>query len=119
MIWLWLQSCTPHAYAEEPAPSQEPKPEATRAEPTKEAEENREKEAEETKRLTELFLRNQSVFLRKGEMMVEFDSFYNRNSQQNLVPVNGGAALVQTTRRFFDNAIIARYGFLTDGWRSI
>src|SRR5215218_9348821 len=107
LVWMWLQSSTPHASAEETAPSQEPKREATQVEPTKEAEENRQKEAEETKRLTELFLRNQSVFLRKGEMMVEFDSFYNRNSQQNLVPVNGGLALVQTTRRFFDNAIIA------------
>jgi hypothetical protein len=112
---MWLQSSTPHVYAQEPAASQELKREATQAGQTKEAEENRQKEAEETKRLTELYLRNQSVFLRKGEVMVEWDTFYNRNSQQNLVPVTGGVALVQTTRRFVDNTIIARYGFLTDG----
>ncbi|HZS11664.1 MAG TPA: hypothetical protein VFA38_05395, partial [Nitrospirales bacterium] len=35
------------------------------------AEENRQKEAEEARRATELYLRNQNVFLRKGELMVE------------------------------------------------
>jgi hypothetical protein len=47
----------------------------------------------------------------KNEVMIELDTFYNRNSQQNLIPVTGGVALVQTTRRFVDNTIIARYGF--------
>jgi hypothetical protein len=81
----------------------------------KEVEENRQKEAEETKRLTELFLRNQSVFIRKGEFMVELNSFYNRNSRTTLVPIGGGVAVAQETRRFFDTTIIGRYGLLTDG----
>ena len=115
LVWMWLQSSSPHAYAQEPGAPQTSKQQAGSAEQTKEAEENRQREAEETKRLTELYLRNQSVFLRKGEVMVELDTFYNRNNQQNLVPTNGGVAVVQTTRRFVDNTIIARYGFLTDG----
>jgi hypothetical protein len=78
-------------------------------------EENRAKEAEEAKRLTELYLRNQNVFLRKGELMLELDSFYNRNNQQEFVPVSGGAIPVNTTRRFFNTLLIARYGVLTDG----
>lgn len=90
-------------------------PEATTSQQQQESEENRKREAEETKRLTELYLRNQSVFLRKGELMVEVNTFYYRNSQQNLVPVNGGIAPVQTTRRFIDTNLIVRYGFLTDG----
>jgi hypothetical protein len=81
----------------------------------KEVEENRQKEAEEAKRLTELFLRNQSVFIRKGEFMVELNSFYNRNSRTTLVPIGEGVAVAQETRRFFDTAIIGRYGLLTDG----
>lgn len=90
-------------------------PEATTSQQQQESEENRKREAEETKRLTELYLRNQSVFLRKGELMVEVNTFYYRNSQQNLVPVNGGIAPVQTTRKFIDTNLIVRYGFLTDG----
>jgi hypothetical protein len=81
----------------------------------KEVEENRQKEAEEAKRLTELFLRNQSVFIRKGEFMVELNSFYNRNSRTALVPIGGGVAVAQETRRFFDTTVIGRYGLLTDG----
>jgi hypothetical protein len=81
----------------------------------KQEEEDRKKEAEEAQRLTELYLRNQSVFLRKGELMLEMNTFYNRNSFMNLVPINGGAAVVRETRRFFDTTLIARYGILTDG----
>ena len=50
-------------------------------------------EAEEAQRLTELFLRNQSVFIRKGELMVELNTFYNRNSRQAFQPFPGGGAL--------------------------
>ena len=81
----------------------------------KQQEEDRQREAEEAKRLTELYLRSQSVFLRKGELMVELNTFYHRNSRQELIPVQGGAALVHETRRFLDTTLVARYGFLTDG----
>jgi hypothetical protein len=80
-----------------------------------EGEENRQKEAEEAKRQTELFLRNQSVFIRRGEFMVELNSFYNRNSRTTLQPIGGGVATAQETRRFFDTTVIGRYGLLTDG----
>jgi hypothetical protein len=80
-----------------------------------EVEQNRQKEAEESKRLNELFLRNQSVFIRKGEFMVELDSFYNRNSRTTLQPIGEGVAIAQETRRFFDTSVIGRYGLLTDG----
>jgi hypothetical protein len=81
----------------------------------KQKEENRQEEAEEAKRLTELYLRSQSVFLRKGELMVELNTFYNRNSRQDLIPVQGGVAVVNQTRRFLDTTLVARYGILTDG----
>jgi hypothetical protein len=78
-------------------------------------EENVQRAAEETQRLTELFLRNQSVFIRKGELMVELNTFYNRNSRTSIEPLLGGVLVSQNTRRFIDNTIIARYGLLTDG----
>ena len=78
-------------------------------------EENREKEAEEAKRLTELFLRSQNVFLRKGEAMVEFGTTYSRNDRTEFANVIGGVAQANTTRRFVDTTLIARYGILTDG----
>jgi hypothetical protein len=80
-----------------------------------EGEENRPQEAEEAKRQTELFLRNQSVFIRKGEFMLELNSFYNRNNRTTLQPIAEGVAVVQETRRFFDTTVIGRYGLLTDG----
>jgi hypothetical protein len=113
LIWICLHPVV--ALAQQQAAPQGSQPATAPTPATQEAEENRQKEAEETKRLTELYLRNQNVFLRKNEVMIELDTFYNRNSQQNLIPVTGGVALVQTTRRFVDNTIIARYGFLTDG----
>jgi hypothetical protein len=75
--------------------------------------EDREKEAEEAKRSRELYLRNQSVFLRKGELMLEVNTFYNRNSREDFIGSN--SELARITTRFFDNTLLARYGVLTDG----
>lgn len=100
--------------AESPAPAQ-PSSAAAKPETASGDEASRQREAEEVKRLTELYLRNQSVFLRKGELMVELNTFYNRNERQDWVPVTGGVALIPTTRRFIDTTLVARYGLLTDG----
>ena len=96
-------------------PDTQPGQKSPEASSSKDTEENRQKEAEETKRLTELYLRNQSVFLKKGELMVELNTFYYRNSRQELVAVPGGAALADVTRRFLDTTLVTRYGILTDG----
>jgi hypothetical protein len=113
---LWVSSITlpalPSAEAQLKAAEQPSKKDSAN---TTEAEENRQKEAEEAKRLTELYLRSQTVFIRKGELMLELNSFYNRNSRQDLIPAPDGVAVVRDTRRFMDNTVIARYGFLTDG----
>lgn len=99
-----------------PPLDEEPRAETAERKPTKkQEEENRQKEAEEAKRLTELFLRQQSVFIRKGEFMIEFDPTYNRNSRTEVVLGPTGQVAANVTRRFFDNTMIARYGLLTDG----
>jgi hypothetical protein len=79
------------------------------------SDEDRAMEAEEAQRLTELFLRNQSVFIRKGELMVELNTFYNRNNRDDFQSIPGGAILVKNTTKFIDNSLILRYGLLTDG----
>ena len=96
--------------------AQEQAQEQTKAAPTaKEGEESRQKEAEDVKRLTELYLRNQSVFLRRNELMVELDTFYSRNSHSTILRAGNALIPVNTIRRFITNTFIARYGVLTDG----
>ena len=107
----------PCSYAQSPDPAlQKPKETSNTPvqKPTRE-EEDREKEAEEARRLTELYLRNQSVFLRKGELMLELDSFYNRNRRDEFLQVGNTALETHSTRRFFNTRLIGRYGVLTDG----
>jgi len=79
-------------------------------------EEDRRKESEEAKRLQDLFLRGQTVFIRKGELIAEMSTFYFTDTRSDFVPLgNGGAALVKLRRRFFDTTLVGRYGLLTDG----
>jgi hypothetical protein len=79
----------------------------------KDAGRDQEKEAEEAKRLTDVFLREQKVFIRKGEAILEFDTFYNRNNSTSLLP--GTLIAAPTTTRFIDNVFLLRYGALADG----
>lgn len=77
---------------------------------------DREKEAEELKRLQDFYLRNQSVFIKKGEYIVEFNTFYSTDQRQEFLPVSANTStLFDTRRRFFDTALFARAGILTDG----
>jgi len=87
----------------------------SRAETTDESrqktEENRQKEAEEVDRLRDLFLRSQYVFIRKNEVILEYNFLYN--SDAKIIPA-GAAQAIKLTRRFIDNILLARYG-LVDG----
>jgi hypothetical protein len=77
---------------------------------------DREKEAEEVKRLQEFYLRNQSVFIKKGEYIVEFTAFYSTDTRQEFIPIAPGqSTLINTTRRFFDASLFGRAGIFTDG----
>jgi hypothetical protein len=98
-------------YAKEPA---KPKadPDGNVAADMKDLEGNRQKEAEEAKRLTELYLRNQNVFVRKGEVILELNTLYSRNGRQT---IDNNGVVSNDTRRFLDNTLIARYG-LMDGF---
>ena len=76
------------------------------------SEENRQKEAEEVKRLREFYLRNQSVFVRRNEFILELNTLYSRNTRQVLVPGTGGVTNANETLQFLENTLIARYGLL-------
>jgi hypothetical protein len=116
LIVVFLFVCviqTPLPCAEEPAKGTPP-PSKGAAET--DAQGSRQKEAEETERLTDLFLRQQNVFLRKRELMVELNSFYSRNEQQRFVQTGPAQlSLARLTTRLFDETIVLRYGILTDG----
>jgi len=75
---------------------------------------DRRKEAEELKRLMDLYLRSQSVFIRKGELMVELNSFYSTDRRQEFLRLDpANATLIRTTRRFFETVLFGRYGLGT------
>jgi hypothetical protein len=78
---------------------------------------DRQKEAEELKRLQEFYLRNQSVFIRKGEIIAELNNFYSFDQDQLFVQLAPGTTptLLKSTRRLFNTTLFGRYGLLTDG----
>ena len=74
---VWLLSCPIFSFGEEkssppqaPAPPQTPAARAPATTPDLPTEGDRQKEAEELKRLQEFYLRNKSVFIKKGELVV-------------------------------------------------
>ena len=95
-------------------PASTPPPSST---PELKTEGDRQKEAEELKRLQEFYLRNQSVFIRKGEFILEFNNFYSFDQDQLFVQLAPGTppVLLKSTRRLFDTTLFGRYGLLTDG----
>jgi hypothetical protein len=113
LVLLWSVSDVLFLRAEEPP--QGPNSPAKSATET-DTQGSRQEEAEEREHLTELFLRQQKVFLRKRELMVELDSFYSRNSQQRFVQTGPSQlSLARLTTRLFDETLVLRYGILTDG----
>ena len=76
---------------------------------------DRKKEAEELKRLQEFYLRNQSVFIKKGELVVELNIFYSTDKRQEFISIAAGESTLISTRRFFDTTLFARAGIITDG----
>ena len=82
--------------------------------PTVPSEGDRKKEAEEIKRLQDLYLRNISVFIRRGEVIQELNSFYSTDRRTDFLQISPtNATLISTTRRFFDVTTFTRIGLAT------
>ncbi|MGH7232648.1 MAG: hypothetical protein ACREJU_15015 [Nitrospiraceae bacterium] len=98
-----------HLLGTQPALSAEEK-QPTQA-PTVPNEGDRKKEAEELKRLQDVYLRNVTVFIRRGEVILELNTFYSTDRRQDFLPLSPTeATIIKTTRRFFDTSLFARIG---------
>jgi hypothetical protein len=82
------------------------------AEESRQAEETPQKEAEEARRAMEVFLREQRVLFRRGDLAFEFDTFYSTDTRDEFIRINGGAAFVKFTNRAASSVFITRYGLL-------
>jgi Putative MetA-pathway of phenol degradation len=79
------------------------------------AEEDVRKEAEEARRSLELFLREQRVLFRQGEINLELDIFYSMDTGDELRTVVGSIAVpAKITNRSVFTTLIARYGLVND-----
>ncbi|MBA3967417.1 MAG: transporter [Nitrospirales bacterium] len=90
--------------------------EVTREEASEKPEqEDRRQEAEEAARLRDLFLRQEKVFIRKGEFLGEINTFYNTDEATVFATGNAGTLVAgQVQSRTTELTLIGRYG-LWDG----
>jgi Putative MetA-pathway of phenol degradation len=77
-----------------------------------EAAEDAQKEAEETRRAMEVFLREQLVLSRRGELSLEFDTFYSTGTRNQFVRSDGSVAFVERTNQTAFTTFIPRYGII-------
>jgi hypothetical protein len=77
---------------------------------------DRQREAEESERLRNLFLRDEKITIKKGEYLLELDALYT--SDRSDVLVGEGGSLSKVTRRRFDTVLVGRYGLL-DGLEAV
>jgi hypothetical protein len=76
-------------------------------------EEELQKEAEEARRALEIFLREQRVIFRRGELALELDTFYSEDTRDQFIrTISGGAALARFTTRTVTTSLIPRFGLL-------
>src|SRR5688500_6770760 len=69
-------------------------PQVAQAEVSPPAEEDVRKQAEETRRARDTFLREERVLIRRGELQLELSTFYSMDSRDQLIAVPGGNSLL-------------------------
>jgi hypothetical protein len=80
--------------------------------PVRAAEEDPQQEAEETRRAMEVFLREQLVLSRRGELSLEFDTFYSTGTRHQFVRSDGSVTFIERTDQTVSTTFIPRYGIL-------
>jgi hypothetical protein len=85
-------------------------PSMVSAQPAKEDKDVRE-EAEEARRAMDVFLRQEKVLIRRGELWLESNSFYSTDSRDDLV-VSGFTQFGKVTTQAAETSLLARYGIL-------
>ena len=61
-----------------------------------------------------MFLRQQKVLFRKGELELELSTFYEMTERDALISADSGTALARIENRTVETAFVARYGLLDD-----
>lgn len=80
--------------------------------PVRAAEEDLQREAEEARRAMEVFLREQRVLFRRGELALELSTFYSTDTREEFVRIDSDVAFIKLTNRLVNSVFIARYGLL-------
>jgi hypothetical protein len=88
-------------------------PAPLRAQPAKEDRDVRE-EAEATQRAMDIFLREQKVLIRRGELWLELNSFYITDTRDDFVGSGTAVGLAKVRTRSAESTLILRYGLLND-----
>jgi hypothetical protein len=88
-------------------------PSALPAQPAKEERDVRE-EAEAAQRAMDIFLREQKVLIRRGEVGLELGSFYSTDSRDDFVGSGAAVGRAEVRTRLLESTLIVRYGLLDD-----
>jgi hypothetical protein len=88
-------------------------PGALRAQPAKEDRDVRE-EAEAAQRAMDIFLREQKVLIRRGELWLELNSFYSTDSRHDFAGSGTAVGLAEVRTQSAESTLILRYGLLND-----
>ena len=83
------------------------------AQPSKEDKDVRE-EAEEAQRAMDLFLREQKVLIRRGEVWFELNSLYSTDTRDDFVVSGSAIGFAKVLTRVAEASLVARYGLLND-----
>jgi Putative MetA-pathway of phenol degradation len=90
-----------------------PSPPLLWAQPAKEDRDVRE-EAEAAQRAMDVFLREQKVLIRRGEVWFELNSFYSTDTRDDFVAVGAGVGRAEVRTQVVETTAILRYGLLND-----
>jgi hypothetical protein len=88
-------------------------PPVAQAEVPQPTEEDVRKQAEETRRARDTFLREERVLIRRGELQLEFSTFYSMDTRDQLIAVPGeNSLLVKSENREVSASLLGRYALV-------
>jgi hypothetical protein len=90
-----------------------PSPSLLWAQPAKEDRDVRE-EAEAAQRAMDVFLREQKVLIRRGEVWFELNTFYSTDTRNDFVATGAGVGQAEIRTQVVETTAILRYGLLND-----
>jgi Putative MetA-pathway of phenol degradation len=72
------------------------------------------KQAEEAQRALDIFLRDQRVLFRRGELSLELGLFYSQDTQETFLRSGANIAVAKLTKRTFLPSLTLRYGLVNN-----